>query len=80
MSVPLIGRTRGEAHIQTRTSQRGCVSGALNAFGVKALWPFGNFKLYALAFRQAAETFRLDCRLVHEYIPATIAGDEAVSL
>ena len=47
---------------------------------LKALRPFGNLKLYSLAFLQATETVAADCRKVHEHIFASLAADKTVAL
>jgi hypothetical protein len=45
-----------------------------------ALLASGHFEVDRLAFREAAESVRLNCTEVHKNILAILAGDEAVTL
>jgi hypothetical protein len=48
--------------------------------GLKADRPFGDVILHALSFQEAADAFHLEFRPVHEFLPAAVAGDEAIAL
>ena len=50
-----------------------------DVLGLQALRSFGHFKLYGLAFLQAAKTARLDCREMHKNISAALPADKAIA-
>jgi hypothetical protein len=51
-----------------------------DVLGLQTLGALRHLKLHALTFLQAAETAGLDRGEVHEYILATLAADEPITL
>ena len=53
---------------------------ALDVLCLPALGAFDHVKLYLLTFLKAAESARLNCGEVHEYILSILAADESIAL
>src|SRR5207247_10441578 len=51
-----------------------------DVLSLPALRSLGDIELHCLAFLQAAEAARLDCRKMHEYIFAGLTANKAVAL